>query len=70
MGKLSSIVGMATVGAKGQIVIPAEARRELQLEEGDKIVILRGRTKKTLVLLTHPEMDRLIGKLGLTDEAL
>jgi AbrB family looped-hinge helix DNA binding protein len=70
MGKLSSIVGMATVGAKGQIVIPAEARRELQLEEGDKVVILRGRTKKTLVLLTHPEMDRLIGKLGLTDEAL
>ncbi|HEY1222610.1 MAG TPA: AbrB/MazE/SpoVT family DNA-binding domain-containing protein [Acidimicrobiales bacterium] len=61
---------MATVGAKGQIVIPAEARRELQLEEGDKVVILRGRTKKTLVLLTHPEMDRLIGKLGLTDEAL
>jgi AbrB family looped-hinge helix DNA binding protein len=70
MSKLNSIVGMATVGAKGQIVIPAEARRELNLEEGSKIVVLRGRTKKTLVPLSHPEMDRLIGKLGLTDDVL
>lgn len=70
MSKVNSIVGMATVGTKGQIVIPAEARRELNLEEGDKVVILRGRTRKTLVLLTHPEMDRLIAKLGLTDDTL
>ena len=70
MSKLNSIVGMATVGAEGQIVIPAEARRELNLEEGSKSVVLRGRTKKTLVPLSHPEMDRLIGKLGLTDDVL
>ncbi len=70
MSKVKTIVGMATVGAKGQIVIPAEARRELGIEEGDKLVVLRGRTKKTLVLLTHPEMDRLISKLDLTDDAV
>ena len=70
MSKVKSLVGMATVGAKGQIVIPAEVRRELGIEEGDKLVILRGKTAKTLVLLTHPEMDRLIAKLGLTDDTL
>jgi len=31
----------ATVGVKGQIVLPAEAREELNINEGDKVVILR-----------------------------
>ncbi|MCS6829828.1 MAG: AbrB/MazE/SpoVT family DNA-binding domain-containing protein [Armatimonadota bacterium] len=33
--------GMVTVGERGQIVIPAEARRELGIEPGDKLVIVR-----------------------------
>ena len=63
-------MGAATLTEKGQIVIPAEARRELGIEEGDKLVILRGRTNKTLLLVTHPEMDRLIGKLGIDEDDL
>ena len=70
MRTVKSLLGIATVGAKGQIVIPVEARKELGLAEGDKVVILRGKTKKTLILLTHPEMDRLIDKLGISDEAM
>jgi AbrB family looped-hinge helix DNA binding protein len=70
MPTVKSLLGIATVGAKGQIVIPVEARKELGLEEGDKVVILRGKTNKTLILLTHPEMDRLIGKMGITDDGM
>lgn len=70
MHKVKSLIGMATVGAKGQIVIPVEARKELGIQEGDKLVILRGKTNKTLILLTHPEMDRLIGKLGITEDEI
>lgn len=33
--------GMVTVGERGQIVIPAEARRELGIEPGDKLVVMR-----------------------------
>jgi AbrB family looped-hinge helix DNA binding protein len=33
--------GAATIGTKGQIVIPAEAREELSLNETDKVIILR-----------------------------
>jgi len=32
---------MVTVGERGQIVIPAEARRELGIEPGDKLIIMR-----------------------------
>lgn len=33
--------GSATIGVKGQIVIPAEAREELKMKEGDKLVIMK-----------------------------
>ena len=32
--------GTATVGAKGQVVIPAEARTELAIKEGDKLIVM------------------------------
>lgn len=32
--------GSATIGTKGQIVIPAEAREELGLNAGDKVVVI------------------------------
>lgn len=38
-----SVFGTATVGAKGQIVIPAEAREALGLESGDKVLVVGGK---------------------------
>lgn len=32
--------GSATIGTKGQFVIPAEAREQLGLSEGDKLLIM------------------------------
>jgi AbrB family looped-hinge helix DNA binding protein len=33
--------GTATVGEKGQVVIPAEARAEMNMQPGDKLLIMR-----------------------------
>lgn len=33
--------GAVTIGERGQVVIPAEARAELGLKPGDKLVVLR-----------------------------
>lgn len=46
--------GTATVGSKGQVVIPAEARDELGIGEGDKMVVL-GSTKLGTVTLVKAE---------------
>ena len=35
--------GSATVGERGQIVIPADARQELDIKPGDKLLIFSGR---------------------------
>ena len=32
--------GSATVGERGQVVIPAEARQELGIEPGDKVLFM------------------------------
>ena len=33
--------GSATIGTKGQVVIPAEAREELAMRDGDKVIITK-----------------------------
>lgn len=44
MGKIpmpnKKLYGTATVGTKGQIVIPADARKELGIEEGDRLYVV------------------------------
>lgn len=40
--------GTATVGAKGQIVIPAKAREELGIKSGDMLVIVGNKDRQML----------------------
>jgi len=42
--------GTATVGERGQIVIPAEARKRHDIETGDKLLIMGTPDKKHLML--------------------
>lgn len=42
--------GSATVGERGQIVIPAEARNELGINPGDKVLIMRHPIHKGLMM--------------------
>jgi AbrB family looped-hinge helix DNA binding protein len=42
--------GSATVGERGQIVIPAEARAELGIKPGDKVLIMRHPIHKGLMV--------------------
>jgi len=45
-----SFYGSATVGERGQIVIPAEARAELGIQPGDKLLILKHPVYKGLMM--------------------
>ncbi len=36
-----SFFGTSTVGERGQIVIPAEAREEFNIQPGDKLMVMR-----------------------------
>ena len=45
------IYGTAVIGAKGQFVVPADARSEMNLGEGDKLVIVGSPSKKFIGVL-------------------
>jgi AbrB family looped-hinge helix DNA binding protein len=42
--------GSATVGERGQVVIPSEARQELGIEPGDKVLFMRHPIHKGLMV--------------------
>ncbi len=67
--------GTATVGAKGQIVIPIEARERLKIKPGDKVVILGPHNKPQVVGLCSESvfssfLERMDKKLNSVREAL
>jgi len=40
MDHSSSFYGTATIGTKGQVVIPAKARDDLKLKPGDQVIVV------------------------------
>jgi AbrB family looped-hinge helix DNA binding protein len=56
----TGFLGSATVGTKGQIVIPADARAAMQVREGDKVVILRGPRDGSILVFRVDSFDRLL----------
>lgn len=36
------LYGTATVGEKGQVVIPIEAREEMDIQSGEKLIVING----------------------------
>ena len=49
--KMPKFYASVTVGERGQIAIPAEARRDLGIEAGTKLVVLGGHEKIMLIML-------------------
>ncbi|HIA91694.1 TPA: AbrB/MazE/SpoVT family DNA-binding domain-containing protein [Candidatus Saccharibacteria bacterium] len=39
MNKLPKLAGTVTVGDRGQIVVPADARESLEIKSGDKLLV-------------------------------
>lgn len=62
MSEGTAFLGSATVGTKGQIVIPADARKAMQVGEGDKVVVLRGPREGSIIVFRVDSFDKLIEK--------
>lgn len=54
--------GVATVGAKGQFVIPAEAREQLGFAEGDKLLILSAPGNQGIMAMKQEVMEEFMRK--------
>ncbi len=52
--------GSVTVGERGQIVIPAEARAALEIKPGDKLIVMRDPVHKCFTIGKLERMRQII----------
>jgi AbrB family looped-hinge helix DNA binding protein len=62
-GKRRIVYGVVTVSEKGQIVIPADLRRDLDIKTGDKLIVLKRRDEAGFTLIKLDLMDDLMFKI-------
>ena len=58
------LYGTATVGTKGQVVIPAEARSELGIASGDRLYVIGSPDKGFLGFLKEEALDSIMQHLS------
>lgn len=54
------LYGTATVGTKGQVVIPADAREELGIETGDKLYVVGSTDKGWVGFLKEEQLRQMV----------
>mgnify|MGYP001134943291 CR=1 FL=1 len=58
------LAGTATVGPKGQVVIPADVRTRMGIAPGDKLVVLFIPEKNSVGFVAESRVQQLIEKMG------
>ena len=62
-GKPELVFGIVTVGERGQIVIPADARRFLEIGPGDKMIVVAHHSGRALIVAPLRELERFIRQM-------
>lgn len=66
MGKKSAhepeFFGSATVGERGQIVVPADARQALDIKPGDKLLIFSGLHGNALSVMKSEQVTQFVSR--------
>jgi AbrB family looped-hinge helix DNA binding protein len=57
------LFGTATVGTKGQVVIPADAREAFGIQPGDRLYVMGSPSKKIVALIPEEQMRDLLDHL-------
>lgn len=58
------LYGTATVGTKGQVVIPADARDELGIKPGDRLYVVNGMHSSGVMLLKEEMLQSFIEQMS------
>jgi AbrB family looped-hinge helix DNA binding protein len=61
-GKLE-FFGSATVGERGQVVLPIELRKKMQLNTGDKLIAMGTMGDDMIILLKADFLTQILGKI-------
>lgn len=64
------LYGTATVGTKGQVVIPADAREELNIQPGDRLYVLGSMHGSGIVLLKEDKLEDIVAQMSAQIEGI
>jgi AbrB family looped-hinge helix DNA binding protein len=59
----TQIYGTVKVGDRGQVVIPAEARKDLNIKAGDLLLVMAGRNRRGIAMVKADAMRELAGRI-------
>ena len=57
------LYGTATVGTKGQVVIPADARTEMGIEPGDRLYVIGSKKGKWVGFIQEGQLREMLDRL-------
>jgi AbrB family looped-hinge helix DNA binding protein len=57
------IYGTVKVGDRGQVVIPVEARKDLNIKPGDLLLVMAGKNRRGIAMVKADAMRRLAGRI-------
>lgn len=57
------LYGTATVGTKGQVVIPADAREDLNIQTGDRLYVVGSEKGKFVGFIKEEQLRKMIDHL-------
>jgi len=61
-GRIPKFYGAVVVGERGQIVIPAEARRDMNINPGEKLIVLGNPHGRGLMITKAESILEMLGK--------
>jgi AbrB family looped-hinge helix DNA binding protein len=62
-GNNDKLYDMVTLGERGQIVIPAQARKDFGLQSGDRLMVVKGLVNGTMILVDTKHMTQAFSQL-------
>lgn len=62
---MPQLIGSVTVGERGQIVIPAEARESMTINAGEKLLVFKAPVDGVMIIAKPETFEKLLSHLEL-----
>ena len=62
---MPQLIGSVTVGERGQVVIPSEARESMSINAGDKLLVFKAPVDGVLIIAKPETFEKLLVHLEL-----
>lgn len=60
---IPQLIGSVTVGERGQVVIPSEARESMSINAGDKLLVFKAPVDGVLIIAKPDTFEKLLSHL-------